>query len=137
MIVEEILKLTEEEICIVDKNEAMIGEAFSSEWLHDIQSGEASITGKERVLWIDCGGSTICIGDIMAIPPGATIKEQLEDKGVSRKEFADRMDLSEEDVSKLINGKMSLTPEIAVKLEKTLGVPARFWNKLEAIYREK
>lgn len=73
----------------------------------------------------------------IATPPGATIREQLEDRGMSQKEFAARMDLSEKHVSKLINGEVQLTPEVAVRLETVLGVPAKFWNNLEAIYREK
>lgn len=73
----------------------------------------------------------------IAIPPGATIKEQLNDRGMSQKEFAARMDLSEKHVSKLINGEVQLTPEMAVRLEMVLGVPASFWTNLEAIYREK
>ena len=73
----------------------------------------------------------------IATPPGATIKEQLKDRGMSQKEFAARMDLSEKHVSKLINGEVQLTPEVAVRLETVLGVPAKFWNNLEAISREK
>lgn len=73
----------------------------------------------------------------IATPPGATIREQLKDRGMSQKEFAARMDLSEKHISKLINGDVQLTPEVAVRLETVLGVPARFWNNLEAIYREK
>ena len=73
----------------------------------------------------------------IATPPGATIKEQLNDRSMSQKEFAARMDMSEKHISKLINGEVQLTPETAVKLETVLGVPARFWNNLEAIYREK
>ena len=73
----------------------------------------------------------------IATPPGATIREQLKDRGMSQKEFAARMDLSEKHVSKLINGEVQLTPEVAVRLETVLGVPAKFWNNLEAIYREK
>ena len=73
----------------------------------------------------------------IATPPGATIKEQLLDKGMSQKEFATRMDLSQKHVSKLINGEVQLTPDVAVRLEMVLGVPANFWNKLEATYREK
>ncbi len=73
----------------------------------------------------------------IATPPGATIKEQLKDKGMSQKEFAARMDMSEKHISKLVNGEVQLTPEVAVKLEMVLGVPARFWNNLEAVYREK
>jgi len=71
------------------------------------------------------------------IPPGATIKEQLLDRGMSQKEFAARMGMSEKHISKLINGEVQLTPETAVCLEMVLGVPAKFWNNLEAIYRER
>ena len=73
----------------------------------------------------------------IATPPGATIKEQLQDKGMSQKEFATRMDLSQKHVSKLINGEVQLTPDVAIRLEMVLGIPAKFWNKLEATYREK
>jgi len=73
----------------------------------------------------------------IATPPGATIKEQLNDRGMSQKEFAARMDMSEKHISRLINGEVQLTPETAVRLETVLGVPAGFWNQLEAIYREK
>ena len=73
----------------------------------------------------------------IATPPGETIKEQLQDRGMQQKEFAVRMNLSEKHVSRLINGDVQLTPDMAVKLEMVLAVPAAFWNKLEAIYREK
>lgn len=73
----------------------------------------------------------------IATPPGATIKEQLNDRGMSQKEFAARMDMSEKHISKLINGEVKLTPEVAVRLEMVLGVPAKFWDNLEAVYREK
>ena len=73
----------------------------------------------------------------IATPPGATIKEQLNDKGMSEKEFAVRMGMSEWHVKKLINGEVQLTPKTAVRLETVLGVPAWFWNNLETIYEEK
>ncbi len=73
----------------------------------------------------------------VATPPGATIKEQLGDRKLSQKEFAARMDLSEKHISKLINGEVQLTPEVAVRLEMVLGVPAKFWNNMESVYREK
>lgn len=73
----------------------------------------------------------------IATPPGATIKEQLNDRGMSQKEFAARMAMSEKHISKLINGTVQLTPDVAVRLEMVLGVPAKFWNNLEAIYRER
>lgn len=73
----------------------------------------------------------------IATPPGATIREQLDDRGMSQKEFAARMDMSEKHISKLINGEVQLTPEMAMRLEFVLGISANFWNNLESIYREK
>ena len=73
----------------------------------------------------------------IATPPGSTIKEQLEDRGMTQKEFAARLDMSEKHISKLINGEVILTAEMAVKLEMVLGIPASFWTNLESIYREK
>lgn len=73
----------------------------------------------------------------IATPPGTTIREQLEERGMSQKEFALRMDMSEKHISRLINGDVHLTPDVALRLEYVLGIPARFWNNLEAIYREK
>lgn len=72
----------------------------------------------------------------IAIPPGATIKEQLLDRGMKQKEFALRMGMSEKHISRLINGEVQLTVEMARKLEMVLGVPAQFWCNLESIYRE-
>lgn len=73
----------------------------------------------------------------VAFPPGATVKEQLEDRGMSQKDFAVRMGMSEKHISKLINGEVRLTNETAMKLEFVLGIPAVFWCNLEAIYRDK
>lgn len=73
----------------------------------------------------------------IAIPPGATVKEQLLNRGMSQKEFALRMDMSEKHISKFLNGDVILTTDMASRIEMVLGIPARFWNNLESIYREK
>lgn len=73
----------------------------------------------------------------IATPPGSTIKEQIKDRGLQQKEFAARMDMSEKHISNLINGNVRLTPDVAERLEMVLGIPASFWNNLEAIYQEK
>ena len=73
----------------------------------------------------------------IATPPGATIKEQLDDRGMNQKEFASRMDMSEKHISRLINGEVQLTPDVAYRLEMVLGLPASFWSNLEAVYRDK
>jgi addiction module HigA family antidote len=73
----------------------------------------------------------------IATAPGVTIKEKLVTRGMSQKEFAVRMDMSEKHISHLINGEVILTPDVANRLESVLGVPAKFWNNLESIYRQK
>jgi HTH-type transcriptional regulator/antitoxin HigA len=55
---------------------------------------------------------------------------------MSQKEFAQRMDMTEKHISRLINGKVELTHETALRLESVLGIPATFWNNMEALYRE-
>lgn len=72
----------------------------------------------------------------IAIPPGMTIEEVLENRNMTQKEFAVRMNLSEKHVSQLINGDVALTPEVADRLARVFGVEAAFWNNLEGNYRE-
>ena len=73
----------------------------------------------------------------IAIPPGSTIKECLSDRLMTQKEFSLRMDMSEKHISKLMNGSVQLTSDMAFRLEMVLGVPAEYWMNLEAIYRKK
>lgn len=82
-------------------------------------------------------GAVMRSSSYIATPPGAAIREQINDRGMSTEEFADRMGMSGEAATRLINGEALLTPETAVRLEAVLGVPAGFWNKLEAVFREK
>ena len=71
-----------------------------------------------------------------AVPPGMTIKEVLEDHHMTQKELAARLGLSEKHISKLINGEVPLTQDVAIRLERVLDIEASFWNGLEAAYRE-
>lgn len=71
-----------------------------------------------------------------AVPPGMTIKEVLDDHHMTQKELAVRLGLSEKHISKLINGEVPLTQDVAIRLERVLDIEASFWNGLEAAYRE-
>lgn len=70
-----------------------------------------------------------------AVAPGCTLKEQLEDRGMTQQELAERMGVSAKHISKLIHGTVALTEPVAVKLEYVLGIPAKFWMNLETRYR--
>lgn len=71
-----------------------------------------------------------------AVAPGATLKEILDDKGISQSMLARRTGMTEKNVSQIINGVAPISYETAEKFEMALGVPANFWNQRELTYRE-
>lgn len=70
-------------------------------------------------------------------PPGETILDLTEERGWTQAELATRLGYTEKHVSLLINGKVPLTEEAAIRLEKVLGSTAGFWLAREARYRER
>lgn len=72
----------------------------------------------------------------VAIAPGETIREILQERGVTQTDFATRLGKSEKFVSQLINGKAPISHETAIELERVLGVPSAFWNAMESTYRD-
>lgn len=70
-----------------------------------------------------------------AVPPGETLRELLEEQGLTQRELARRADLSPKHVNRLLQGLVPLSADVAVRLERVTGTPARIWNRLEADYR--
>lgn len=68
------------------------------------------------------------------IHPGETLKEVLEDRGMSQKELALRVGLTEPYISSVINCQKAISVSLAKKLEYALGVDASFWINLQANY---
>lgn len=71
-----------------------------------------------------------------AVPPGDILSEYLNARGMTQAELSDRTGLAKKTINEIIKGKAALTPETALKLERALGRPARFWNNLELQYQE-
>lgn len=67
----------------------------------------------------------------VAIPPGATILEMLEDKGMTQAELAVRLGRPANKINELLHGKSSITAPLAIALERVLGLSASFWLELE------
>lgn len=72
---------------------------------------------------------------MIAIPPGETIKENMEFLGMTQKELAARMGITEKHVSAILNGKASITYDTAINLENIFGPSAEFWMELENGYQ--
>jgi HTH-type transcriptional regulator/antitoxin HigA len=70
-----------------------------------------------------------------AVPPGETLLELLEERGMSQRDLARRTGLSPKHVNKLLHGLVPLSADVAVRLERVTGLPANFWNRREANYR--
>ena len=79
----------------------------------------------------------ICNERFIAIPPSATILEQLKDRNMTQKQLGGFLELSDEKMSLLMKGKLELTQDIADQLEDALGIPSLFWLNLEGMYRNK
>jgi len=71
----------------------------------------------------------------LPIPPGELLAEELDVRGMSQKELADRTGRPEQTVSEIINGKKGITHDTALELEKVLGIPASFWVNLEGSFQ--
>ena len=71
----------------------------------------------------------------LAIHPGATLNETLQALKMTKRDLAQRTAVTEKHVSAVVGGRASITSDFALKLEKTLSVPASFWNNLERNYQ--
>src|SRR5690625_1635476 len=71
-----------------------------------------------------------------ASPPGDTILDVIEERGWTQAEFSKRTGYSTKYVNQLINGKVPLTVDAALRLEHVLGGSVAFWLKREAEYQD-
>lgn len=69
-------------------------------------------------------------------PPGETLRETLDSLDMTQKELAGATGYTAGRIGAVINHGALLTPELAIELEKALGIPASFWNAREKQYRE-
>ncbi|MCX7050083.1 MAG: HigA family addiction module antitoxin [Candidatus Sumerlaeota bacterium] len=69
-------------------------------------------------------------------PPGATIAESMERNSIDQTEMAERLGISRKHLVDILNGSAPITTDTALRLQRVLNVPARFWNSLERLYRE-
>jgi addiction module HigA family antidote len=71
-------------------------------------------------------------GDLFV--PGEHLKDVLKTRSIKQKDLAKQIAVRQNVLSELITGKRSFTPELAVRLEKALGIDAEFWLRLQARY---
>jgi addiction module HigA family antidote len=68
--------------------------------------------------------------------PGETLREKLDELQMTPKEFAVRCNKADTIISEVLNGKRSVTPEMAIQFENVTKIPASFWLKRQNSYNE-
>ena len=58
------------------------------------------------------------------VHPGEVLKDEIEERNISQREFARQVDMSYSVLNELLNGKRPLTPATALMFEAALDVPA-------------
>ena len=72
----------------------------------------------------------------IAVHPGRILSGEIDARQMTQKEFAGRIQITEKNLSDILNGKASITPKVALALEASLGTPANVWIKLQGIFDE-
>ena len=73
---------------------------------------------------------------VYAFHPGTTLREKLDEMGMSVKEFAVRTSKPEKTINAVLMGDSSLTPDMAVAFERITMIPAHMWLNLQRNYDE-
>lgn len=66
--------------------------------------------------------------------PGEYLEEGLEERNMSIEECAEQSRIPEQIIRDIISGNASVTADIAIALENTLGMQASMWLKLQHAY---
>ena len=66
--------------------------------------------------------------------PGDLIRDCLDELKISVTDGAKALGVTRATLSRVVNGKASVSPEMAVRLEKALGSSAGFWLRLQLNY---
>ena len=74
------------------------------------------------------------LAPFMAVHPGMMIKPELDERGISQKEFAKMIGTQPSHLSEVLNGKRALTTELAVKIENAIGLPAKILLSAQTQY---
>ena len=71
----------------------------------------------------------------LAIRPGEVLAEELEVRGMTQEELAEKMGCSPQVVAEIVRAERAITPELAADLGKALGIETQFWINFEEHYR--
>lgn len=72
--------------------------------------------------------------EIEAFHPGEFLQEEIEARGIPKKDIAKSLDILPHHLSEIFSGKRNISARLAVKLEKLLGISSHYWLGLQMEY---
>lgn len=69
-----------------------------------------------------------------ATHPSEHLKDEIEARGIKQNDLALELDLPESTINEIIKGEKPINQDIATRLEKFLGIPAKFWMNAQSNY---
>lgn len=66
--------------------------------------------------------------------PGRLVQDNIDELGLSVAEAAAGLGVTRQQLYKVINGESSISPEMAVRLEKAIGSSADAWLRMQAAF---
>jgi antitoxin HigA-1 len=70
----------------------------------------------------------------IVLHPGEVLAEELLARKITKSSFAMGLNIYPSHFSDILKGKRNITAQIALKLEKALGISAEFWLRLQSKY---
>ena len=70
----------------------------------------------------------------IAIHPGEILKDEIEASGLKKSYVAEQLGILPGHLSELFKGKRNITADLALKLEKALGIEASFWIRIQGTH---
>ena len=68
------------------------------------------------------------------VHPGAVLREELEARGLSANAFALKLRVPPQRIQDIVAGRRGISPDTALRLEASLGTPARLWLDMQSGY---
>lgn len=74
------------------------------------------------------------IRPFVPVHPGAILKAELKERQIRQKDFAEQIGMRPTHLNALLQGGRNISPQLAVRLEHALGIPAKNWLNLQENY---
>ena len=68
------------------------------------------------------------------VHPGAILREELAARGLSANAFALKLRVPPQRIQDIVAGRRGISPDTALRLEASLGTPARLWLDMQSGY---